>query len=97
MFFFEAGACHQKIPLRGSESFPNLATVRALAISGDALRRGPAGAEGGEGEVARAEAGAPSLRPTPFGRRGPVQCKARAPPQGHGVGFRFSGPTLKKS
>ena len=81
--------------LRRSESFPNFMTVGALAIWGDACRRIPADAEGGGGEVARAEL-APRARTTPrLATAAQYNVRPEPPPKGHGVGFRFSGPNLK--
>ena len=95
VFVFLSGARHLKMPLRRSESFPNFMTVGALAIWGDACRRIPAGAEGGGGEVARAEL-APRARTTPRLATGAqYNVRPEPPPKGHGVGFRFSGPNLK--
>ena len=95
-----AGGRRSKIPLRRSESFPNFATVRAAAIRGGARGRRPAGAEGGWGRGGEGGLRAPIQRSTPFGRRGPVQCKARAPPlpgvAGSGFGSQFKNLNPKR-
>ena len=99
-WIFLAGGRRSKIPLRRSESFPNFATVRAAAIRGGARGRRPAGAEGGWGRGGEGGLRAPIQRSTPFGRRGPVQCKARAPPlpgvAGSGFGSQFKNLNPKR-
>ena len=89
-------ARHKARSVQGRSSalrFPNFAAARAAAIWGGARRRRPAGPEGGWGRCGEGRVGAPTQPSTPFGQRGPVQCKARAQPPpgvaGSGFGSQF--------
>ena len=86
-----AGGCRPKIPLRRSESFPNVATAHIVAAEGGprSRRRGGGGARAkGPGVRAAKSGSAPrSGTPTRLAEGARYNVSPRLPPRGSGSGF----------